>query len=316
MNDLHTKYRPNKLDEVVGQDGSVAALRALITNRSSHAFLFTGPSGVGKTTLARIVASELGVQRGDLLEVDAASHNGINDMRAIVDRVEFKAVHGDSRACIIDEAHALSKQAWQPILKSCEEPPPHFYWFFCTTEAGKVPPTIQTRCTGLVLQPIDEDEIYDRLCYVHDKEKMKINKDDVDDILGLIARAARGSMRAALVGLASCAEAKSYKEAAAILRQSVPDKDTIEFIRFIAKGDAVDWKGAMKQLNKLGDVEPESLRITIVHYLTAVLGQCKSDEKAAKVLSMLNVFRTPYLGTTPKADLLLSIGELIYDTED
>lgn len=312
VNDLHTKYRPTELKQVMGQGAAVKALRAVIDRGTSHSFLFTGPSGVGKTTIARIVANAVGIQPPDLLELDAASNSSVNDMRDIVDKTNYLPAYGDSRGCIVDEAHALSKQAWQAVLKSCEEPPAHFFWFFCTTEVGKVPNTIQTRCTNLLLTSIDHDDVFDRIQEVAKAEGIDLD----DDILDVIAKSANGSMRAALVGLAACSRAKDSKQAAKILRHALPDKDLIDFVRYIAGGKAVSWDTTMARLEKIGDVEPESLRITLVHYLMKMLAGCKDNGKAAKLLSVLSMFRTPYLGTTPRVDLLLSLGELIYEVEE
>lgn len=312
MNDLHTKYRPTKLKEVVGQAAAVKTLQNVISNGSSHAFLFTGPSGVGKTTLARIVAAKLGVVGGDLLEVDAASNSGVGDMRALTDRIGYSPLHGSKRAVIIDEAHSLSKQAWQSVLKSCEEPPAHFYWFFCTTETDKVTTTVKTRCTQIGLLLVDEDAIFERLCFVNGEEGYDLD----ESVLEVIARAAAGSVRAALVGLASCSSVKNKKEAAALLRQVLPDKDMIEFVRYVSTGQAVDWQKTMTELEKIGNVEPESLRIVVTAYLTRWLSGCKDPNKAAALLNTLDAFSKPYSTSTPRADLFLSLGKLCFDTEE
>ena len=141
---LHIKWRPQKLNDVISHAFVVSSLKALLKEKECpHSFLFTGPSGVGKTTLARIVASYL---EAAVLEIDAATNTGIDAMRAVQDMARYKAIDNEKRVVIIDECHALSKQTWQSLLKIVEEPPAHLYWAFCTTEPDKVPATIKTRC--------------------------------------------------------------------------------------------------------------------------------------------------------------------------
>jgi len=312
MNDLHTKYRPTKFSEVHGQKDAITALQTVIKKGTSHAFLLTGPSGVGKTTMARIAARRLGVLEGDLLEVDAASNSGVDDIRTLVDRVSYMPAFGGARAYIIDECHTLSKQAWQAVLKACEEPPEHFYWFFCTTEVGRVPNTIKTRCSCVHLNDIDRDDMIDRLEQVCDAEGMQLD----EDILGVIANSAVGSMRAALVGLAMCSKAKTKEQAASILRMAVGDKDMRDFVRALYQGQIGSWQNMMEHLNSLGEFQPENLRIVITGYLTKVLEGCKSDKKAAHILTLLSCFKDPYFGPTPRVSLYLSLGEVLYSQED
>ncbi len=145
-NDLAVKYRPQELSDVVGQDHMMPGLKALITKRNSHAGLFHGPSGCGKTTLARILAHGLDAGK-NITEVDAARNTGIDAMRQVADNAQYNAFGGGNRAVIVDEAHGLSKQAWNSLLKAIEEPPKHLFWFFCTTEPAKVPQVIRTRCS-------------------------------------------------------------------------------------------------------------------------------------------------------------------------
>ena len=147
--DLARKYRPQSWKQVIGQDAAIKSLRATLKAGGKHGFLFTGPSGVGKTTVARILAAAVGCEAHNLLEIDAATHTGIDAMRAVSEGVAYKAF-GDSpvKVMIIDEAHSLSKAAWQSLLKVVEEPPEHAYWVFCTTEPGKIPPRSEERRVG------------------------------------------------------------------------------------------------------------------------------------------------------------------------
>lgn len=306
--DLHTKYRPNALAAVVGQSGTVKALSEYKDSRRSHAFLFTGPSGVGKTTIARIMASELGCAHGDLQEVDGATFGNVEAVRELARGIYYMPMcGGSSKAIIVDECHALSKAAWQALLKSVEEPPEYVFWFFCTTEAGRVPYTIQTRCAKFDLQLIPVDLIYDRVVEVAKEEGLEL----ADGVADVIADYANGSMRAALVGLSSCAWCETEKEAAEVLRQARPNDDSIAFIRYLARGENLTWKEAMRRFNKLGEVDAESLRISMCNYLARGLLNIKDDRIARRGLFMLECFSRPYHQATARGDLLMSIGEVV-----
>ena len=207
------KWRPQCFGDVVGQQHVVRTLKnAIIQNRTAHAYLFVGPRGVGKTTLARIFAKALNCanpQNGepcckcesclsiaqdrslDVLEVDAASRNSTVDMRELSEDVLTRPVGGKYKIYIIDEVHMLSKQAWNVLLKTVEEPPSHVKFIFATTEVHQVLPTIISRCQRFDLLPIPTRLIADRLRLIADTEKVAIRQDAVD----AIARAAEGGMR-------------------------------------------------------------------------------------------------------------------------
>ena len=143
---LHTKYRPKAFKQVTGQDHIIEQLQKILAERSSHAFLFHGPAGCGKTTLARLATKELGCAPKDVMEIDAATKTGVDDVRAIQMAVRYKPLGGgDTRAVIIDEAHRISVQAFDSLLKIMEESPVHLFWFLCTTLPQKVPSTVESR---------------------------------------------------------------------------------------------------------------------------------------------------------------------------
>ncbi|MCI0551430.1 MAG: AAA family ATPase, partial [Anaerolineae bacterium] len=225
---LYDRYRPRTFDDVIGQVPTVRSLQKLVKG-GSHAFLFTGPSGCGKTTLSRICARELGSPNPR--EIDASTFTGIDAMRQVQQDMQFKPFGNEkARAVIIDEAHGLSKQAWNSLLKSIEEPPQHLYWFLCTTEPAKVPKTIVTRCTSFHLSELSREDLDALLIHVCKSEKYKL----AEGVATLCVREADGSARQLLVNLAKCYGAKDRVEAAALLR-SVQDSDaTIELCRYIA----------------------------------------------------------------------------------
>ncbi len=144
---LYRKYRPNTFADVAGQDQIIAPLLAQIKGKSvGHAYLFAGSRGLGKTSIARIFARELGTSDADLYEIDAASNNSVDDIRALTENVYTLPFSSPYKVYILDEAHMLSKGAWNAFLKTLEEPPAHALFILATTELDKVPDTVQSRC--------------------------------------------------------------------------------------------------------------------------------------------------------------------------
>jgi DNA polymerase-3 subunit gamma/tau len=304
----HVEYRPDEFEEVIGHDAVVQALSKIVKDKSSQAFLFSGPSGTGKTTLARICCKELGCVTKNILEIDAATHTGIDDMRSVQDLLRFAPFGKDkARALIIDECHRLSRQAWDSLLKIIEEPPPDVYWFFCTTEVGKVPQTIKTRCTALVLQEVASDDIRDLIEAVCSSEKITL----AEGVLGLIVKEARGSPRQALVNLALCQICKNKASAAQILQSAIDSDPMLQLCQFIAKGEG-SWSKAMALYAKLEDTNPESVRIMVVNYIGAALQKSTTERDACHFLRILQLFSTTYNPSEGKAPLLLSIGQTIF----
>jgi DNA polymerase-3 subunit gamma/tau len=215
---LARKYRPQKFSEVVGQSAVVKTIvNALRRNKLSHALLFAGIKGTGKTTLARIVAKALNCQninpeeyepcnqcqscveimKGihvDVLEIDAASNRGIDQIREIIDALKYAPAKGKAKVYIIDEAHMLTKEASNALLKSLEEPPSHVYFILATTEPNRLPPTILSRCQRYEFRRLDFKLIFNHLQRICQLENYQIEQ----PALELIAREAQGSLRDAL----------------------------------------------------------------------------------------------------------------------
>jgi DNA polymerase III subunit gamma/tau len=210
------KYRPATFHDVIGQPHVVQTLSNAIANkRIAHAFLFSGTRGVGKTTMARILAKALNCEQGptvtpcgtcptcaeiaqgtsvDVIEIDGASNTSVDDVRELRENVKFMPFRGAYRIYIIDEVHMLSNSAFNALLKTLEEPPPHVVFIFATTEIHKIPATILSRCQHYNFRRIPKSEIVRRLRHVADQDGISVD----DRSLGSIARAAQGSMRDAL----------------------------------------------------------------------------------------------------------------------
>jgi DNA polymerase-3 subunit gamma/tau len=207
------KWRPQTFDDVVGQDHVVKTLTNAITrNRIAHAYLFVGPRGTGKTSTARIFAKALNCTGGpkanfdpkdpacvsiaegshlDVIEIDGASNNGVDQVRDLRDTVRYAPAQGKFKVYIIDEVHMLSAAAFNALLKTLEEPPPHVKFVFATTDPQKVLPTIVSRCQRFDLKPIPNELIVERLKKIAKDEKIKVT----EGALACIARLADGGMR-------------------------------------------------------------------------------------------------------------------------
>ena len=213
---LARKWRPKSFEELIGQESTVIALKnALDQNRLHHAYLFNGTRGVGKTTLARILAKALDCEKGtssqpclkcntcqeidagryvDLVELDAASNTQVDSMRDLLENAQYAPSSGKFKIYIIDEVHMLSKSAFNAMLKTLEEPPEHVKFILATTEPNKVPITILSRCLQFDLKAITQENISIHLESILDKEKIEFDKEAIK----IIAKAGAGSMRDAL----------------------------------------------------------------------------------------------------------------------
>jgi DNA polymerase III subunit gamma/tau len=210
---LYRKYRPQSFADVVGQEAVVRTLSNAITGDTvRQAYLFAGPRGTGKTSMARILAKSLNCAAGptttpdgtchvcttitagtslDVVEMDAASQRGIDDIREIRDRVVLQPVEGRYKVYILDEAHQLTDAAWNALLKLIEEPPPHLVFVFCTTDLSKVLPTVRSRCQTFVFQRPRLQDLVKKLRMIADAEGIDVP----DQALALVARGARGAYR-------------------------------------------------------------------------------------------------------------------------
>ncbi|HVY85360.1 MAG TPA: DNA polymerase III subunit gamma/tau [Caulobacterales bacterium] len=261
---LARKYRPKTFADLIGQEAMVRTIaNSFKLGRIPHAYMLTGVRGVGKTTTARLLARALNYKHGDIdapsieldppgencqaimesrhpdvFEMDAASRTGINDIREILDSVRYAPVMARTKVYIIDEVHMLSTQAFNGLLKTLEEPPPHVKFIFATTEIRKVPVTVLSRCQRFDLKRVDSERLAEHLAGICTKEGVKVDSDG----LALIARAAEGSVRDALSLLDQALVQKPGKTvAAADVRDMLGLADrgrVLDLFEAIAKGDS------------------------------------------------------------------------------
>ena len=214
---LALKYRPQTFEDLIGQEVIAdTILNAIIANKIPNAYLFTGIRGIGKTTIARIVAKSLNCKNGvenlckenlcenceaiknsshiDVLEMDAASKTGVDDVRDLIEFSRYGPTSSKFKIFIIDEVHMLSKQAFNALLKTLEEPPEYLKFIFATTEIKKIPITVVSRCQRFDLSRIKSSELFQFIKEIKDKEKGKVS----DDALKLIVKISEGSVRDAL----------------------------------------------------------------------------------------------------------------------
>ena len=273
MTALYRKYRPQTFADVVGQEAVVRTLvNAIEQGKVRQAYLFAGPRGTGKTSLARILAKSLNCTHGptptpdntchacvaiangtslDVIEMDAASQRGIDDIREIRERVVLQPVEGTYKVYILDEAHQLTDAAWNALLKLIEEPPPHLLFVFCTTELQKVLPTVRSRCQTFVFQRPRLPELVRKLRLIADGEQI----DAPDAALALIARGGRGAYRDAestLDQLASATGGTITVQDVLQLLGAVEDEVLFRLCDLVVDGDTAGALTFLEELSAQG----------------------------------------------------------------
>jgi len=288
---LYRKWRPLKWVEIVGQQHIVQTLtNAISANRVGHAYLFAGPRGTGKTTIARILAKAVNclnedtTQRPcnqcepclavnesrflDLIEIDAASNTSVDDVRDLRDKINFSPSQGKYKIYIIDEVHMLSTAAFNALLKTLEEPPPHAIFVLATTEIHKIPATVLSRCQRHEFRRLPLDEIIGQLKHVAEAEKIQVD----DDALMLIARQSAGGMRDAISLLDQLGSTGEKIDLA--LTQKVLGTATSQTVLQLIESIAEDRPAAaMDSIHRALDsgADPRSLARQIVEYLRSLM---------------------------------------------
>lgn len=298
---LHLRHRPKQFSEIRGEASRsvVAALQAQVGRSDApHAYLFVGPSGVGKTTLARILADAF--QCSETLEIDAASNAGVEAVREQVAAWQSRPLTGGAKMVILDECHALSKAAWQPLLKILEEPPKHLYVCLCTTESSKVPPTIRTRCAEYALPPLSRKSLLEYLDEIPETHALP------ESIKTALLAYADGSMRRLLTGADKVLGVTELATAQAVLAQASQEEDgaALGIARILASG-RWSWERLRALLADLEDSEAESVRRIVLAYLTKAVLAAATEDRAGPLVQALDAFTSrPFNGV---ADLVVAL---------
>lgn len=316
---LYRKYRSRSLDEVLGQDHVTNILRrALEQGKIAHAYLLTGPRGVGKTSVARILAHEINqlpydeeASHLDIIEIDAASNNGVDDIRALREKAQVAPVSAPKKIYIIDEVHMLSKPAFNALLKTLEEPPAHVVFILATTDADKLPATILSRVQQFFFRPIPVDIMARQLMTIAEKEGFAIEA----DAARLIAERSRGgfrdgiSMLDQLSALASADKPLSASDVAQYLGLSAT-KTLENLLELYQQHDAPEALNLLGELEQAG-TDPVVLSHQLLSLLRARLHQ--RPELITLVKQLIEVDRHPH----PDLKLLtifMDNGEQVTDT--
>lgn len=265
---LHIDYRPKTLKEFEGNRSTVETLQAILARKKDlpHAFMFTGSSGCGKTTLGRIVANTLGCSDADYKEMDSATFRGIDSIREIRNQSRLKPMSGAVRVWLIDEAHKLTNDAQNAFLKILEDTPPHVYFIICTTDPEKVIKTIKSRCMQFSVAPLSEKQMTRLLQKVVENEGLT---DFPEEAYAHIHTNSLGHVRAALVILDKVIDLPNSSIIKAIDQARGEEAQVIDLCRGLLSKQ--NWSKVSTLLRALQDQEPESVRWAVLGYMNSVL---------------------------------------------
>jgi len=292
---LYLKYRPTTLDEVFGNIEALESLSGMLKRDTPHAFLLTGPTGCGKTTIGRIIAKELGCppsdKNTDFKEIDSADFRGIDTIRKIREIANFSPLKNVCRVWLIDECHKLTGDAQSALLKILEDTPKHVYFILCTTDPQKLLPTIKGRCSVFETRPLDERQMMSLLRKVVKAENESLEKPVYDQII----QDSFCHPRNALQILDQVLRVDSENRLATATKAAENQSQSIELCRILLKGGG--WKRVAVILKGLKNEDPESIRRHILAYCQSVLLNGDQERAGLIMEEMIEPFyNTGYAG--------------------
>lgn len=287
---LYRKYRPKDFDEVVGQNHIVEPLlRAVESGKPAHAYLFVGTRGTGKTTVARIMAKRLGVGQSDLFEIDAASNRGIDDIRELRDGVTTYPIESPYKVYIIDEVHMLTKEAFNALLKTLEEPPSHALFILATTEVEKVPDTIVSRCEVYEFLKPSDKVLANHIIDIARREGAKLDPSAGD----LIALLGNGSFRDAIGYLQKAMHLSEDRELTLSEIETVLGVPSLSIVytlfEAIARGDAEQTEKAVSELFEKGVMSAVAIDLVLSRLRFVLLARLGGGVKAESLKGLSDV---------------------------
>jgi len=276
---LYQKLRPGNLDDLFGNEAIVKSLKAIIKQSPEnrpHTFLLSGQRGTGKTTTARILAKEFGCAPIDCEELNGSDNRGIDDVRRLIDIAQVTPMGGKCRVFIYDEAHQITRDAQNALLKIIEDTPKTSYFILCSTEPNKILRTIRSRCTKYEFSLLSDDEMEELISFALKAEGQDIH----DDVYFGIIECAEGCPREALVLLEQCLTMQSKNDMMKVLKKATVEREVIELCRTLMKGGR--WWEISKIYQGLKNPEPENIRRAILGYMKTAL--LKGNTDAANII--------------------------------
>ena len=278
---LATEYRPTKLKDFVGNESVKKALQAMLKRPVAeipHAILFTGMTGCGKTTLARMVAKYLKCSDKEFIEMNSADFRGIDSIREVIRQSHWAPMDGDIRVWLFDEVHKQSNDAQNAMLKMLEDAPDHVYYILATTDPQKLIPTLKGRCTTFEVKPLETEEMVEFLQSIVAKEEKEVP----EKILFRIATDSRGSCRNALQVLERIIDLPVKEMEGAAKQVEETEAQTIDLCRALFK-EKPSWSEIAGILSTL-QTEPESVRYAVLGYCNAILMKGKPNQRAFDIM--------------------------------